>query len=290
MQAPKAARLRVGEVVAGRYCLVELLGQGGQGQVYRAFDEEKGGHVAIKILSDAFAADPEWRERMSREAHALMSLDGTAAVRVIDQQWTRDGAMCLVMELLRGKSLDEYLEAIEFKGGRLPVAELVPIIEPVVATLEKAHAQGIIHRDLKPANLFIVDAAHGGGVRLLDFGFAKFVRLKSFTQEGVVAGSPSYLAPEAWRAKPKELDHRVDAYALAALIFRALAGRPPFFSDDISILLELATTAPRPSLHALRPDLPPEVDTWVRQALAIEREQRFYHIRAMWNAFRGVCG
>jgi eukaryotic-like serine/threonine-protein kinase len=290
MQAPNAPRLRVGEVVAERYCLVELLGQGGQGQVYRAFDEQAGEHVAIKILSDAFAADPEWRERMFREAHALMSLEGTAAVRVLDQQWTRDGALCLVMELLRGKSFDDHLVAIESKGSRMPVAELVPIVEPVVATLEKAHAQGIIHRDVKPANVFIVDPDHGGGVKLLDFGFAKFLRLRSFTQEGVVAGSPSYLAPEAWRAKPQELDHRVDAYALGALIFRALAGAPPFSSDDIALLLELVTTAPRPSLHALRPDLPPEVDVWVRQALAVAREQRFYHIRAMWNAFRAVCG
>lgn len=290
MQAQNAARLRVGEVVADRYCLVELLGQGGQGQVYRAFDQQDGEHVAVKVLSDAFASDPEWRERMLREAHALVSLGGTAAVRVLDQQWTRDGALCLVMELLHGKSFDDHLLGLEAKGARLLIADLVPIIEPVVATLERAHAQGIVHRDVKPANLFIVDPDHGGGVRLLDFGFAKFLRLRSFTQDGVVAGSPSYLAPEAWRAKPRELDHRVDVYALAALIFRALSGSPPFYSEDIAVLLELVTTAPRPSLHALRPDLPPEIDTWARQALAVEREQRFFRITAMWNAFREVCG
>ncbi len=124
-------------------------------------------------------------------------------------------------------------------------------------------------------------------MRLLDFGFAKFTRLMSFTGDGFVAGSPSYLAPECWFGK-RDLDARVDVYSMGAVVFRALAGVPPF-SGGIEQLLRDVTSAPRPGLHALRRDLPPAIDDWVRQVLAIERDHRFLGVRAMWTAFRSIC-
>lgn len=281
-------RDRSGELVGGRYRLLSLIDRGGQGQVYRARDERDRDDVAIKVLNDTVATNSEWRERMFREARALATLGGTAAVRILDQQWTQDAALCLVMELLHGDSLEDHLDKVEAGGRRLSVAELVPLVEPVVMTLAAAHAQGILHRDIKPANLFVIDAAHGGGVRLLDFGFAKFTRLRSFTADDYVAGSPSYLAPECWRGE-RQLDAGVDVYSLGAVIFRALAGMPPF-GGPMEQLLRDVTSAPRPSLFAARRDLPPEIDDWVRQVLAIDREQRFLRIRAMWVAFRSICG
>ena len=143
----------------------------------------------------------------------------------------------------------------------------------------------IVHRDMKPKNIFVVDPAHGGGVKLLDFGFAKFLRMRSVTAQGMVAGSPSYIAPEQWLGQGATLDGRVDVYGLAAVMFRALTGRPPFLASDLHELLVLVTSAPRPSLHALRPDLPPAVDDWVEQALAIDREERFSTVRALLLAF-----
>jgi serine/threonine-protein kinase len=280
---------RTGQVVAKRYKLLAHLDKGGQGSVYRARDLRDQDDVAIKVLHEAMAADSESRERMFREARALTQLTGTAAVRILDQQWTDDGALCLVMELLRGADLEAWLHRIEHAGGQFPVQALDAIFAPIVRTLEVAHSHGIVHRDLKPANVFICDADHGGGVKLLDFGFAKFTRLPSFTAAGFVAGSPSYIAPEAWMGR-RDLDHRIDVYAVGAMIFRALAARPPFYSSNLGELLHKATSEERPSLHALRPDLPASIDDWVKQALAIDRNERFLSVRGMWAALKGLLG
>ena len=146
---------------------------------------------------------------------------------------------------------------------------------------------GILHRDIKPANLYV---QRDGSVRPLDFGLAKFVRLRSLTANGFVAGSPSYIAPEGWQGTTHLLDQRIDVYGLAAVLFRALTGKPPFYADDIRDVLLMATKAERPSLHALRPDLPPAVDDWVKQALAISPADRFMRVRGMWRALKGVAG
>ncbi len=282
----RPTRDRSGELIGGRYRLVDLIDRGGQGMVYRAEDVRDHDTVAIKVLNDTIAAEPEWRERMFREAHALANLGGTAAVRVLDQLWTDDGALCLVMEFLRGQDLDDHLRRIEAGAGRMSVPAMIELMRPIVDTLEAAHAQGIVHRDIKPANIFVLDPAHGGGVRLLDFGLAKFMRLRSFTNDGFIAGSPSYIAPEVWRGEKP--DHRVDVYALAAVMYRALAGEPPFTADGLEKMLRLATSAERPSLYARRPDLPPDVDDWVKQALATNRDQRFVRARGMLRAFESL--
>jgi serine/threonine-protein kinase len=273
-------------VIGKRYEILALLGQGGQSAVFRARDRRDGDEVALKILKPG--ADAESTERMFREARAMTSLHGTAALRVLDQQWTDDGAMCLVTELLVGQSLDDLLEATEVDGRRMDVNVVVRIIDPVVRTLSAAHEVGIVHRDLKPGNIFVLSADRG--VRLLDFGFAKFTRLRGLTAEGMIAGSPSYIAPEAWAGKRDVLDHRVDVYGLGAVIFRCLAGIAPFASKDLVTLLRDVTTAPRPSLSATRPDMPAAIDDWVLQTLAIDPHQRFQTVQASWRAFRSVVG
>lgn len=282
----RPTRDRTGEVIGGRYRLTSLIDRGGQGMVYRAEDQRDHDQVAIKVLNDTVAAEPEWRERMFREAHALANLGGTAAVRVLDQLWTSDGALCLVMEYLHGQDLDDHLRGVEAGGGRMSVGALLELVDPVVDTLEAAHAQGIVHRDIKPANIFVIDPTRGGGVRLLDFGLAKFMRLRSFTHDGFIAGSPSYIAPEAWQGG--KLDQRIDVYALGAVMFRTLAGQPPFAADSLEKMLRLATRAERPSLHALRPELPRDVDDWVRQVLCIDPDRRFVRVRGMLQAFRSL--
>jgi eukaryotic-like serine/threonine-protein kinase len=276
---------RSGQVIGKRYRLDAAIARGGQGVIYRATDLKDNDQVAVKILSDSFAEAPEWRERMLREAQAMMVLRGTWAVRVFDQQWSEDGLLCLIMELLHGSDFEEYLRAIEGRGHKLTIRELATFMDPVVYTLEVAHNAGILHRDIKPGNIFVLN---DNTCRLLDFGFAKFVRMRGLTMAGFVAGSPSYIAPEAWKGDPGLLDHRIDVYGLAAVIFRALTGKPPFLAGELIELLRLATTAKRPSLHALRPDLPKGVDDWVEQALAIEPDERFLGIRGMWMALRSM--
>jgi serine/threonine protein kinase len=277
---------RVGTVIAGRYKVLGVIGKGGQSIVFRGQDLREGDEVALKILKRELAGDADFRERMMREAHALASLHRTAALRVFDQCWTDDGALCLVTELLHGQDLEHFLQAIESRGTFASLATVCRVLEPIADTLEAAHAIGIVHRDLKPANVFVMDDAHGGGTRLLDFGFAKFTRARSFTAQGTVAGSPSYIAPEAWQGRPEQLDRGVDIYGLGAVVFRCLAGRPPFVSDDLADLLVAVTTADRPSLHSFRPDLPLAIDDWVRQALAIKPRDRFLRVMALWRGLR----
>jgi serine/threonine-protein kinase len=133
-----------------------------------------------------------------------------------------------------------------------------------------------------------VHESHGGGVRLLDFGFAKLARAVAITDSDQVAGTPTFIAPEVFLQGAAKADARADVYSLAVVFFRVLAGRVPFEGESLLDLLKKVTSAPRPSLHAIRPDLPASVDEWVQQALAANRDLRFNGVRAMWNALL-VC-
>jgi serine/threonine-protein kinase len=286
MGTPANRDLLLGQRVKRRYEILSLIGEGGQGSVYRARDVRDGDEVAVKVLRGR-TTDPAATERMFREASALVTLWGTCAVRPIDQGWTENGDFAIVMELLVGDDLEVVCKRFESDGGRVPIPWALSLFEPVVSTVERAHQQGIVHRDLKPGNVFVLSDAVGGGVRVLDFGFAKFLRMGKLTSAGMVAGSPSYVAPESWEGV--EADSRVDVYSLAALMFRTLGGRPPFTGTLVE-LLRTVSTAPRPSLRALRPELPEAIDDWAQYGLAIDRDARFQTVRALWNAFVSVLG
>ncbi len=280
----------VGEVVAERWELSEVVGRGGHSVIYRARDLTGGGDVAVKMLHEGMAGNQELTVRMVREHRALEMLVGTAAVRVHGLCTNDDGALCLVMELLRGRDLDDELAAAESGGGRMSARRLLDLLEPIVHTLDRAHDHDIVHRDIKPGNVFVLDEAFGGGVRLLDFGLAKVRSGKPLTREDMIIGSPSYIAPEIWNGHAARSDHRVDVYALGVIVFRVLAGHVPFDAQNLKKKLDMVTKGERPSLHALRPDLPSELDEWVHQALAIDPERRFFRVRAMWSALRDVLG
>lgn len=272
---------RLGEVVGGRYVLRSVVGRGGQSVVYRAKDQVDGDEVAVKVVH---RGNQDGVERLFKEAHALVLLSGTAALRVLHQTTAEDGAACLVTELLRGQDLSERLREFEDEGGRMPIPEILTTFEPIVRTLAAAHELNLVHRDIKPENVFVVHPAYGGGVRLLDFGFTRFLHHRRQTSPGMIAGSPTYLAPEIW-AGQEEYDERVDIYSLAVVLYRALAGEPPFRGEVKQILLKVLH-AERPSLHALRPDLPPVIDDWVQSALAIDPDHRFQRVSALWNALQ----
>lgn len=276
-----------GAVLGGHYDVLGVVGRGTRTVVYRARDRRSGRLVAIKRLSGAAARDPEYSERLIREHSAMTTLAGTAAVRVEGLVAGEDGGWCLVMELLEGCDFEAYLAHSEGRGARLGVTELVKILSPIVDTLEVAHQKGIVHRDLKPANVYVVDGRLGS-VRLLDFGVAKLAVARPLTQANTVMGSPSYIAPEVW-AMDEGSDHRVDIYSLGAIVFRALSGRVPF-QGSLQEKIEQALRGPRPSLHALRADLPRDVDVWVEQVLAVEPDRRFWNVRAMWNALCELLG
>jgi serine/threonine-protein kinase len=271
-------------VLDGRYEIQTLIGKGGHGKVYRALDTQLSSQVAIKVLYGDVAAEKEFRVRMEREARAMGALSGTSAVQIMAFNKTDWGALYLVMEYLEGQDLGAYLKEQEKSGLPLPLNEVYEILEPIATTLQAGHERGIIHRDVKAANVFVLKSRARGRSRLLDFGLAKDISLDPLTKTGMIAGSPAYIAPEAWLGKPRPIDHRIDVYGFGVLMFRVLGRRLPFDSKlAIDELLLAVTRADRPSLYALRKDLHPTIDDWVRRALAIDREQRFGSMEALWN-------
>ncbi|RYZ08032.1 MAG: serine/threonine protein kinase [Myxococcales bacterium] len=277
-----------GDVISNRYRILERLGSGAHGVVYRARDLETRGELALKFLGEGKGLDPELSRRMEREAVAMARLRGTSAVYVHGIATAQDGMLYVAMEMLYGKDFEAYLAEAEAVGGRIKAARLLEVLRPVTSTLEQAHRQGIIHRDLKPSNVFIVDPAKGGGVRLLDFGLAKLLDAGTLTSEGMIAGTPSYIAPEAWRGTSKVLDHRIDVYALGVMVFRALSGRLPPPSGNLLEICEWATSGERPSLHALRTSVPRAIDVWIYKALAISPDERFPSISAALSALEAI--
>ncbi|MFO0762687.1 MAG: serine/threonine-protein kinase [Byssovorax sp.] len=270
-----------GDTIDNRYQLDRELGRGGHGIVFAAHDLSRNEPVAIKILRQNISEDPQYAVRLWREAEALRALWGQSVVTVHGFGNDADGWVYMVMELLEGETLDDYLFELEDFGDRMSVFETLRTLDPVARALHTAHSKGIIHRDLKPANIFRVSPEAGGGVRLMDFGLAKIAGSEQLTQAGMIAGSPSYIAPEIWRCEA--FDHRVDIYSLAAVVFRCLAGRTPFVAPNPLELYMKVIKDERPRLSPLRPGLPPEVDLWVARSLALDKDQRYPYVSTMWN-------
>lgn len=270
-----------GETLDGRYQLHEELGRGGHGVVHRATDLTNGSQVAVKLLRVQIEDDPQYAERLRREADSLQKLGGSSVVRVHGFGTDPEGTVYMVMELLEGENFEVHLRDIETFGDKLNIFTILQTLDPVARALHSAHAIGIIHRDVKPANIFLVSPDQGGGVRLMDFGLAKIRGAEALTAAGMIAGSPTYIAPEMWLAQP--FDHRADVYSFGAVVYRALAGRAPFKAASNEELFIAVTTAPRPKLSIYRPDIPEEIDGWVDRALATERDHRYPYIPTLWN-------
>jgi serine/threonine protein kinase len=280
----------VGHVIDQRYRVIGSLGEGAHGHVYAAEDTLLGSKVAIKMLSADLAADDSFKIRMHREARAMGALSGTSATQIFAFNKAADGSLYIAMELLAGRDLERYLREIEQYGGHIELRRLVTLLAPIAETLETAHDKNLIHRDVKPGNIFVLDSFVRGGVRLLDFGLAKDLSASSLTATGMIAGSPGYIAPEIWRGKSREADRRIDVYSLGAVVFRALAGHTPFDAKQpLDKFLIAVTRAPRPSIVALRPDLPASMDAWMDKALAIQPADRFATTVKMWDALRAIA-
>jgi eukaryotic-like serine/threonine-protein kinase len=282
---------QLGEMIDGQYRLVRRIGEGGHGTVFEAEDLDIGAPVALKFLRAEIADAPEFATRMRREARAMGALAGTAATQIYAYNRAKNGSMYIVMELLRGKDFEKYLREYERDTGRLPRTKLFELISPIVDTLDIAHQRCIVHRDVKPANIFVLETTARGTVRLLDFGLVKDLTSSTpLTQDGLVVGSPSYIAPEGWQGRPDKVSHLADVYAIGAVIFRALSGDVPFPAQTLIDVVRMSTRGPRPSLHAIRPDLPEAIDGWVERALAIDPKARFQSARELWLSVVGILG
>jgi eukaryotic-like serine/threonine-protein kinase len=256
--------LDAGTVVAGRFQVDSLAGEGGMSVVYRATDRLTGDLVALKLLRDIDGLDPE---RFVREALTLAELSHPAIVRYI-AHGALDGRPYLVMEWLVGEDLDQRLA----RQG-LTMAESVALARRVCEALAAAHARGVIHRDIKPPNIFLP----GGEIaraKVLDFGIARRQRAThAATRTGTVLGTPGYMAPEQVRGE-RVIDARVDVFSVGCVLFETITGRAAFEGDTpVSILARiLIEDAPRAS--AVRPGIPDDLDALIGRMVARRKEER----------------
>ncbi len=248
------ARERVGESLAGRYELRNVLGAGGAGAVYSAFDHETGERVAIKLLHAGLHQSKEHVARFEREARAAAAIGHSSVVNVLEVVNTRNN-LFMVLELLDGEALFYAIE-----DRRLSLGDVLEVGRQLLGALAAAHARDIIHRDVKPENVFLCRDPSGAlRVKLLDFGIAKMLRRDVATTfstlDGMVVGTPHYMSPQMCAGEPATPG--ADIWAAGALLFHALAGQPPFDDDHIGRLLMRIVRDPAPSLRTHRPDLPP---------------------------------
>jgi serine/threonine protein kinase/predicted negative regulator of RcsB-dependent stress response len=297
---PDASRLSeegsrmVGALLAGRYHIKRLRGEGGMGRVYEAEHIEIGKRVAVKVLHPAYSRTPDLVERFRREARAASRIEHPNVVNVTDFGTTPEGSLFFVMEYIEGIELGLLIH----REGPLAINHALRITEQMCAALQAAHDAGVIHRDLKPENILLVGPASartpsGHGVqsppegvaaapdivKVLDFGIAKSDEVddsprvgKRLTRPGVAMGTPEYMAPEQAAGHPA--DPRSDIYAVGSILYEMLTGVPPYDGDNVmEILHKKANEPPRPIVE-LRPDVPAPVVALVERTMARNPAQR----------------
>lgn len=262
----------IGTVMGGKYRIVKKLGEGGMGVVYRAEVLEVGHTVAVKLLHERFVGDDTALKRFEREAQVASRLNHPNSIAILDFGTTASGASYLVMEYLKGISLDGVLASEPLSMG-----QSIRIIRQVLSVLEAAHAMSIVHRDLKPANIFLIDQGQGQNhVKVLDFGIARLRREKGrrVTRTGMVCGTPEYMSPE--QARGFELDARSDLYAAGVVLYELLTGRRPFegMSPAEVMSAQISDAPVAPSVRAKDRNIPPSLDAIVLWALSKAPEDR----------------
>jgi len=265
----------LGTVVAGRYTVTRLLGTGGMGRVYEAFDAAEQREVALKVLHADRIGSTQAVQRFMEEARVLSMLSHPNVVRLYDFGQDDSGVVFLVMEMLVGRDLGDHLA----ERRRLPWSEASEIALQLCRGLSAAHDRGIVHRDLKPENVFLQHVPPGAAprIKLLDFGIAKDVQSHNakLTGEGSVFGTARYMSPEQASGSP--VDARSDVYGVGILVYEMITGRPPFVGDDFLRTAHQHVTDPYPPLSEVAPDVPfhPLVEEMIERALAKRREDRF---------------
>ncbi|MCA9658817.1 MAG: serine/threonine protein kinase [Myxococcales bacterium] len=267
--------VRPGQVVAGRFEIIRLLGAGGMGAVYLARDRKLSEEVALKVVAGLGLSDPGAAERLHREASAARRISHPNVVRLHDIG-EEGGLLFLSMEFVDGESLHQRLTRL---GRPMTPAELRPLLAMLCDGLAAAHAAGVVHRDLKPANILI---DRGGQVKLIDFGIARMAHVDGMTATGMVIGTAEYMAPEQIRGGG--IDARTDIYALGVIAFQALTGQPPFVGET-PIAVSLAhCTEPVPAPRTITPQLPAAWESLILRALEKSPPMRFQTVADLRGA------
>ncbi|UCF61831.1 MAG: protein kinase, partial [Anaerolineaceae bacterium] len=265
-----------GQEIRG-YKLIERIGEGGFGVVYRAEQPAVDREVAIKVILPEYTDHPEFVQRFEAEARMVAKLEHPHIVPLYDYWRDEEGAF-LVMRWLRGGNLREALE-----DGPCDPKTAGQLLEQITEALNMAHKQGVIHRDLKPENILLDDE---GNAYLTDFGIAKDLGGEGLTQSGKIVGSVDYLAPE--QAKGEEVTPRTDIYGLGVLLYEMLTGEHPFPSLTPVQMLQKHLNESLPAVHISRPELPPELDDMIQIATAKDPESRYTTARDFKGAYDRV--
>ena len=272
------------ELWAGPYRLESVIARGGFGFVARALHAPTGRAAAVKVMHAELFADPTAIPRFEREAAIIFELPHPNVVRVHEVGRLADGRPYFAMELLDGQSLDARLDA----AGRLSPAEALGILEPLADALAFAHARGIVHRDIKPSNVFLAEGRAEGRVVLLDFGVAKLLDAAgpSLTASRATLGTLPFMAPEQVLGQP--LDTRADVYALGALAFTMITGKPPFGDQATAVVRQIHLHA-RPPKPSERAPLDPALDEPLLRALSRDPAGRQSSALELVQVFRAAC-
>lgn len=269
-----------GTVIGERFVVLEALGAGGMGVVYKALDRTSNCTVALKLRVQS---SPSERARFEREADLLSRQLHPRLVRYIDHGAMPNGVLFIAMELLRGVTLAERLY-----GWTPTVREAVTIAVHIAEALDALHEGGIVHRDLKPENV-LLEAGTIEGLRLIDLGIARPSDLEALTHGRVLMGTPEYMAPEQVR-DARDVDGRCDLFALGCLLYEMLTGTPPFLDDGTDSFYQRLLLEPTRPISELRPDLPQGLADLIMQLLVKDRDQRPATARAVVEALQAILG
>lgn len=255
---------RVGSQV-GPYRLQRLLGKGGMGEVYEAYDTVKDRVVALKLLPESASHDPVFRTRLQREAHAAGRLQEPHVVPIHDFGEI-DGLLFVDMRMIDGVDLRKVLK----DQGAMSPARATAIVKQIASALDAAHRSGIMHRDVKPENILVTrdDFAY-----LVDFGIANAATDESLTELGTAVGTYAYMAPERFAAG--EVTHRADVYALTCVLHECLTGAQPFQGDSVSVVITAHLNQPAPRPSSLRQGIPAGLDEVIARGMAKRPEDRY---------------